>query len=530
MKNKTIAFKTKLFLIILPFLIIILASIYSTNNLLSDLTELTVKSVEGMKSSTLVLNGKDLEATFHSISYQGKDAIYKRQLNEDSAAENFVSELEIFDGQLSQFTGQLSSMKKDKEAEEMKSAYAPVRDAFQKWAEKVNSKAITADQANTEFKSIRKNLKEFIKTVTSFQADDSSSVEGIFSFVSKAKEKFKILNWAFILISIIVLIAAVILLMKMNKLLNTIIEDLKAQFDKLNDLSASLSKQSAELGGATQQQAASLQETVSTMEEMTAMVKKNTEAAESSRQAVDENNSMTKSGVESVDSMVQSINQVKSVTDELPDVVERSGAELKKIIDVINEINNKTKVINDIVFQTKLLSFNASVEAARAGENGKGFSVVAEEVGKLAELSGTSAKEIAELLESSSRIVAESIENNKGSFIKSSSDINVRVNESFGKASECNHILTSIETKANSISSMINEITLASKEQFHGIEEINEALIQLDKVSHQNSAVAAETAKVGTNLQENALAVESILEELIVFLRGSSGNDKNLTG
>ena len=68
---------------------------------------------------------------------------------------------------------------------------------------------------------------------------------------------------------------------------------------------------------------------------------------------------------------------------------------------LISEIGNKTKVINDIVFQTKLLSFNASVEAARAGEHGKGFSVVAEEVGNLAHMSGNSAKEITQLLESS---------------------------------------------------------------------------------------------------------------------------------
>jgi len=67
---------------------------------------------------------------------------------------------------------------------------------------------------------------------------------------------------------------------------------------------------------------------------------------------------------------------------------------------IISEIENKTKIINEIVFQTKLLSFNASVEAARAGEQGKGFAVVAEEVGNLAELSGKAATEITSMLDS----------------------------------------------------------------------------------------------------------------------------------
>ena len=78
----------------------------------------------------------------------------------------------------------------------------------------------------------------------------------------------------------------------------------------------------------------------------------------------------------------------------------------------LDSINNsirgiqKTQVINDIVFQTQLLSFNASIEAAKAGVHGKGFSVVAEEVGKLAVLSGTAASEISEILKESSKTIS----------------------------------------------------------------------------------------------------------------------------
>jgi methyl-accepting chemotaxis protein len=213
---------------------------------------------------------------------------------------------------------------------------------------------------------------------------------------------------------------------------------------------------------------------------------------------------------------------VKSFSDALPKQVEANGAELIKIINVIHEISNKTKVINDIVFQTKLLSFNASVEAARAGEQGKGFAVVAEEVGNLAQMSSNASKEISDLLEASIKIVNETVESNKANFLKSSSDITVRVRKSFENASDCTKILHKIEEKANMIGDLMGEINTASNEQTRGIEGVNVALCELEQVSTQNSIVASSTAKMGHELQDNAQKVELILNELVIFLKGAA--------
>ncbi len=87
------------------------------------------------------------------------------------------------------------------------------------------------------------------------------------------------------------------------------------------------------------------------------------------------------------------------------DEISQANTKLQSIVSLIEEIRNKTKVINDIVFETRLLSFNASIEAARAGVHGKGFAVVAEEVGKLASMSGKAADEIRALLETSTQEV-----------------------------------------------------------------------------------------------------------------------------
>lgn len=524
MSKKKLSFRSKLILIVLPFIIIVGASIYSTNNLLNSLNHLSLislKNIEGHKAQALVTYCKDLEISFSFLSYHAKDAILKKLAKEDSPSDGFMSALDSFTGQLSQVTGQLSSTGKEDHAKKMKETFSPIQAELLKWGGSFNSQEFNGSNANSEFKEIRKKLKEFIKNNTDFKADDGEGALAVFNFISTAQSKFKILNWVFVVMSCIVLIFCLVILAQMTKILDGIIENLKIQFNKLDDVSNDLVKQSDELSAGTQEQASSIQETVSTMEEITAMVRSNTQVAESSTNAAVENTNMAKMGVRTIENMVDSITGVRKFSEELPKDVEKSSAEFNKIINVMNEISNKTKVINDIVFQTKLLSFNASVEAARAGEQGKGFSVVAEEVGNLAQMSAKASDEISQLLESSTKIVQETVEKNRQDFMKSASDITARVNESFEKASECTGILNSIEKKANAIGELMNEISIASNEQTKGIEGINDALKQLDQTSLQNSLVANETAKMGSDLKENARGLEVVLGQLSVFLNGS---------
>ena len=163
---------------------------------------------------------------------------------------------------------------------------------------------------------------------------------------------------------------------------------LNYESDLVSKVSDDIATSSLSLSDATTEQASSLQEAVASIDEISAMINKNTEASESSKEFSENSEKVAVKGKESVDNMIQAITEISDSNSEIMDAMNQSNKEMAEIVNVIAEIGEKTKVINDIVFQTKLLSFNASVEAARAGEHGKGFSVVAEEVGNLAQMSG----------------------------------------------------------------------------------------------------------------------------------------------
>ena len=154
---------------------------------------------------------------------------------------------------------------------------------------------------------------------------------------------------------------------------------------------------SSKLSESTTQQAASLQETVASIDEISAMIQRNADSAMSSAKSSENSTKTAQEGKEKVELMLESIHSISQNNSDMIEKMEKSNKDISDIVKLIQEISHKTQVINDIVFQTKLLSFNASIEAARAGEHGKGFAVVAEEVGNLASMSGKAAKEISEM-------------------------------------------------------------------------------------------------------------------------------------
>jgi methyl-accepting chemotaxis protein len=177
---------------------------------------------------------------------------------------------------------------------------------------------------------------------------------------------------------------------------------------------------------------------------------------------------------------------------------------LAKHLEILKSGKPSADVINDIVFQTKLLSFNASVEAARAGEHGKGFAVVAEEVGNLAKLSGDSAKEISGLLAQSIQTVENLVSQTKQRVAQLSSESRVRMDQGSTMVEQCGSSLKEIISKVRQVSDMSKEIMVASREQDEGIKNIAQAMTELDKSIVVNSHAATETATNATEVSTQA--------------------------
>lgn len=302
--------------------------------------------------------------------------------------------------------------------------------------------------------------------------------------------------------------------------MRVIVSILKQSSQQVSGASAQSASSATELSEATTEQAASLQETMASVEEISAMVSQNAESAAKTKNAVDTNQKVSEEGSKSVNEMLVAIGDIKQTNEEVLKQMESSNREFGEIVKIISEIGTKTNVINEIVFQTKLLSFNASVEAARAGEHGKGFAVVAEEVGNLAQMSGNAAKEITNMLSDSIKKVNSIVEQTKNKVDRLIEVGKDKIAMGQFTAQKCQKSLNEITENARTIALMIAEITQASKEQSQGIQEINKAISQLDQVTQQNSAVAQQSSAQAENLNSEAGTLTNAVDRLIVFVDG----------
>lgn len=193
---------------------------------------------------------------------------------------------------------------------------------------------------------------------------------------------------------------------------------------------------------------------------------------------------------------------------------------------MIRDIDTKTRVINDIVFQTKLLSFNASVEAARAGEHGKGFAVVAEEVGNLAQMSGTAAKEISSMLADNITQVEKMINNTResvGRLIQENKNI---IDRGSKKAVHCGEAFGQMKTEVDGIQSLISQITNATQEQARGIQEISKAIAQIDSGLSKNTKASSEVSAVSADLNHQNVELTNAAHTLAWSILGETAKQR----
>ncbi len=336
----------------------------------------------------------------------------------------------------------------------------------------------------------------------------------------------------FTVITVIAGCAAYFLSMNLSNLTNTL-SALATRLSKGSSdvLSAAntISQSSSELSEAATEQASAIQQTAASIDEVSSMVKKSADNASQSQKVSQTSRSAAEQGQQAVQEMIQSINDISQSNTAIMNQVEDGNRQISEIVKVISEIGNKTKVINDIVFQTKLLSFNASVEAARAGEHGKGFAVVAEEVGNLAQMSGNAAKEISSMLDSSIQKVEGIVNNTKTKVERLVVESKTKVETGTQVANHCAEALNNILSTVSEVDGMVREISSASQEQAQGVSEINKAMNQLDQVTQQNTAIAQSTASSAEQLSAQANQLRQMVHDLFMVISGTHEFRKNDT-
>jgi methyl-accepting chemotaxis protein len=302
--------------------------------------------------------------------------------------------------------------------------------------------------------------------------------------------------------------------------LTSVINELNDTTPKLTDSSTSMNSLSTELSSCATEQAASVQETASSLEEISAMIRKNSDNAFNAKISSAASLSSVKHGQQAVTNMLDAMDEINQNNDSFNSFMEKNNEELTEMVRVITNISEKTKVINDIVFQTKLLSFNASVEAARAGEQGKGFAVVAEEVGNLAQMSGNAANEIKGLLEDSIIKVNKIVNDTKMQVEHLVVDGKEKIKVGVTRAQECNSALTEISSTVISVEALVSEVAHASGEQSQGIEEVNKAMAQIDEVTNQNTLASQSVSTNASQVMELSSSIKVTSDKLTFLLTG----------
>lgn len=308
---------------------------------------------------------------------------------------------------------------------------------------------------------------------------------------------------------------------KSYKRLTQVENDLKSTISITHNTSSRLSSSSKDVSNSATSQASSVQETVATLDEIHAMTRRNLEIVHSSESIADKNEETTSNIKEIIDDMLNTMGTIEKSNEDILNSVNQSAIDFQEIVNVIKEISNKTQVINSIVSQTKLLSFNASVESARAGAHGKGFAVVAEEVGKLADTSGDAAQEIGKMVEESISTVDRIVKETTSSVKTLVEESKGRVEKGVKIANNCSQNFDEVLSNIEMIRNTLKQISNASSEQVDGIQNITEAMNLIDSSVNDNMRAANEAADLSNKMMEQSENLNTVYECLQGELFGS---------
>ena len=352
------------------------------------------------------------------------------------------------------------------------------------------------------------------KLLTMAVNDIGALITDQFSYLEEKGAENLNLAMTWMLVNLIIFTATILLMSYvLLKFIKGFERDVESVLNEIKNANVSISSSSDKikdsgtaLTAASHQASSAVQETVSSMSEIKSMTNQSTEKTAIASSATEKVAQDVSEGESSLSSLLDSMNEVSKATKNLDEINE-----------AIDSIAKRTGVINDIVFKTQLLSFNASIEAAKAGEHGRGFAVVAEEVGKLADMSGSAAEEISTLLDESRKKIGDSIKTNQA-----------LIEEGLKKSESVSSVFGSISEGVKEINSATSELTMASNEQKLGIDQVTTAAHQIDESIQTNVAMAQESESLADKLVHDNARLKSATDNLVELVYGENGNSDSV--
>jgi len=254
-------------------------------------------------------------------------------------------------------------------------------------------------------------------------------------------------------------------LKRMNDNLSTIVAGVRTGSGSIASAARQIAAGNLDLSARTEQQAASLEETAASMEQLTGTVRHNVDNAQQARTFADDASATAHRGNHVVSRVVLTMSEISESSAKIGDII---------------------GLIEGIAFQTNILALNAAVEAARAGEQGRGFAVVATEVRALAQRSSSAAREIKSLIDTSVARVASGTE----------------------LAGQAGRTMEEVIGAVSRVTGIMNEIAVASSQQSTGIDQVGQAIAQMDGVTQHNAALVEEATAAAQSLQDQALKLD----------------------
>jgi methyl-accepting chemotaxis protein len=348
---------------------------------------------------------------------------------------------------------------------------ATVRESLNKFVEFIEQSQKLYEKESERVKLLNDAGKQIIEAANALLIQVDQSITGqkrsAFAFISAIVLVGTIFFW----------VLSFMLVRSITKPIQSVIEGLTESSEQVASGSRQISSASQQLAEGASEQAASIEETSSSIEELSSMTKQNADNAEHA------NKLMTESR--------QTIAQTNQS-------MERLTASMKEISRASEETQKIVKTIDEIAFQTNLLALNAAVEAARAGEVGAGFAVVADEVRNLSKRAAEAARNTSTLIETTVKTV----------------------HEGAGLVESTNSEFVRVLISTTKVEQLVGEIAAASREQYMGIEQVNNAVAEMDKVIQQNAANAEESSSASEQMNGRAGEMKEFVEELAALVGG----------